>query len=173
MINEGNDFLRAGSGDDYYIFAPGFGNDTIDNQDGGVDWIIFTDTLTIDVIEFYQENDDLLIKIVGASDQITVLNWFLGETYQVDYVMPAGSYGLTPTQVNQMLENGGGGGTVGEGEELIPDESTFDSVLNGTDASEQVMGTFGKDLLKGYDGDDNLFGLTAMTGFPEATAKIS
>jgi len=155
----GNDFLRAGSGDDIYVFSPGSGADTIDNQDGGQDWLIFTDTLTMDVLEFYQADDDLLILVVGGTDQVTVLNWFADPEVQIDYIQPAGGIGMSPAQINLILENGGEDGTTGEGEELIPDESTFDAVFNGTDADEQIVGTYGHDLVKGHDGDDQLFGL--------------
>lgn len=152
----GADYLRGGSGDDIYVFTPGSGADIIDNQDGGTDWLIFTDTLTIDTLSFYREGDDLVIRVTGSDDQVSVFDWFINDDARIDYIQPAEGTGMTPSQIEQRLETGGGEDT-GEGEELIPDESVFDNVLNGTDDAEQVAGTNGSDLLRGYGGDDQLF----------------
>lgn len=155
----GDDFLRGGSGNDTYVFNPGSGADTINNRDGGVDWLIFTETLTLDSLEFYQEGENLVIRVTGTEDQVAVLDWFADADARLAYIQPAQGDGMQPSQVEQLIGNNDGGDiSEGEGEELIPDESSFSYIGEGTDASEQVIGTYGDDLLKGYDGDDQLFG---------------
>lgn len=99
----GDDFMRGGTGNDIYIFSPGSGHDTIDNQDGGTDWLLFTDSLTEDVLEYYRDGDDLVINVTGSDDMVTVLNWFEDEGYQLTYIQPSGGYGIPATEINDLV----------------------------------------------------------------------
>ena len=102
----GDDFMRGGSGNDYYLYSPGAGVDTIDNQDGGMDWIIFTDDLSEERLSFLRNGDDLVIQVdQDPASQVIVTNWFLGDTYQVDYVMPAGGYGIPAATITQIANS--------------------------------------------------------------------
>jgi Ca2+-binding RTX toxin-like protein len=153
----GNDTLAGGAGNDIYVYRPGSGADTIINGDGGTDWLIFTDDITSDRLTYLQSGDDLIIRVDGdEASQVTVTNWFLGDDYQLSFVQPSGESAVTAAQINTLFSTTDPG--TGDGLE-VPDESTFDSVVTGTAAGEQVVGSSGSNLLKGLEGDDQLFGL--------------
>ena len=75
----GNDILTGGNGNDLYYFTKGFGRDTIVGTGGGFDNIYF------DGIDFNQvgsgltkHNNNLILKVSGTDDQITIQDFFLG-----------------------------------------------------------------------------------------------
>ena len=75
----GNDILIGGSGNDLYYFNKDFGKDTIVNTGGGYDNIYF------DGISFNQVgraltkmNDDLILKVSGSTDELTIKDFFTG-----------------------------------------------------------------------------------------------
>ena len=83
--NAGNDTLSGGNGDDTYIFNLGDGQDVIDNQDkqGGFDQIVFGAGIDRHHLWFEQSGYDLVLKLVGTTDQMTFQNWFAVEGQQV------------------------------------------------------------------------------------------
>lgn len=107
----GDDWLRGGAGSDIYVVRPDNGKDAIDNSTSdGTDWIIFTDTLTTDLLNYYKVDDNLEIRVSGTSQVVTILGWFLGANYQVDYVQPAGGTGISANQISQMAIDDSSGG---------------------------------------------------------------
>lgn len=151
----GDDTLVGGTGDDTYVYGSGAGADTIDNQDGGTDWLIFNDDITSDRLAFIQSEDDLVIRIDDdETTQVTVTGWFTDASYQLSYVQPSGENAMTAAQINALFSTGGP--TTGDTLE-VPDESTFDNVNTGTASAEQVIGSNDNDLLKGLEGNDQLF----------------
>ena len=75
---KGNDILEGGKGDDTYIFGRGDGNDTLIDSDGN-DTIKFKAGINKDDLVFTRTGDkkhDLLIKIKGSNDSITVKDMF-------------------------------------------------------------------------------------------------
>lgn len=69
----------GGSGNDLYYFNKDFGKDTIVNTGGGYDNIYF------DGISFNQVgraltkmNDDLILKVSGSTDELTIKDFFTG-----------------------------------------------------------------------------------------------
>jgi Ca2+-binding RTX toxin-like protein len=97
----GNDSLSGGLGDDIYVYRPGSGADVIDNSDGGVDWLIFTDDLTSDCLAYYRLGDDMVIRIdEDATKQVTVKAWYAGAP--LSYIQPAGGYGLSASTIESM-----------------------------------------------------------------------
>jgi Ca2+-binding RTX toxin-like protein len=183
----GNDLLIGGSGNDIYVFRPGSGQDTINNSIGedGVDWLIFTDGLTLEKLSFVREGDDLIIKVIDSTDQVTVLNWFLGNEYQIDYIQPAGGSGIPASQISEMAEesdsssddssagdgdsgstgdddSGGDGndsGSDGVSQWQPPTVDDYQNHLVGTDQAEQLYRSHQSDFIEGLNGDDQLFGL--------------
>lgn len=73
---EGDDTLSGGAGNDTYVFEKGFGRDTINDREG--DNVLEFRNITPDELQAAMENDtDLLIKISGTSDQLTIRNYDL------------------------------------------------------------------------------------------------
>ncbi|WP_435273850.1 calcium-binding protein [Psychrobium sp. nBUS_13] len=145
----GDDVLITGDGDDRVVIKDNGGHDVVHAGGNGTSGILFSDTLSIDRLNFTKDGDDLLISVDdGSSQSIRVINHFLGGDSSIAWIQPAGSYLLQTAQINQLAEGG---------EEQNND---FDSVKVGTENSEQVVGTSGKDLIQGLDGADQLFGLS-------------
>jgi Ca2+-binding RTX toxin-like protein len=100
----GNDALRGGLGDDIYVYRPGSGADRIDNSDGGVDWLIFTDDLTADRLSYWRSGDDLIARVDDdAAQQVTVQGWYTGNP--LSYIQPAGGYGISASQIESMVSD--------------------------------------------------------------------
>jgi Ca2+-binding RTX toxin-like protein len=99
----GDDFMRGGAGNDTYIYHRGCGIDTIDNQDGGTDWIVFTGDLTEDRLRFVKAGDDLEIRIKDSPpERLIVVNWFLNDTYPAAYIRPADGSELSAETVTRL-----------------------------------------------------------------------
>jgi Ca2+-binding RTX toxin-like protein len=142
----GDDTLVGGTGDDVYVLGGDAGSDVVDNAGGGNDGIFFTDGVGRERLSFDRDGDDLLIFIDGgATPAVRVTNHFLGGDAAIDYVQPDGGFMLTTAQINQIVNNGTGGG--------------FEHTITGTAASEQLVGSAGTDLVMGLAGDDSLFGM--------------
>ena len=140
----GDDTLIGGADSDIYVYGAEDGADTIDNSGGGTDWLIFTDGITGDRLIYLQDGNDLIIRVDGdETTQVTVTDWFVGSDYQIDYIQPDGGYGIPAAEIANLLTTGG----------------SFDTVVDGTSAGEQLVGTSGADQLNGFAGDDQLFGL--------------
>jgi Ca2+-binding RTX toxin-like protein len=143
----GNDILAGGAGNDIYVYRPGSGSDTIINNDGGTDWLIFTDDITEDRLTYHRVDDNLLIKIDGSdTTMVTVQDWFKGPEYQVTYIQPAGGYGIPAAQIESLLS-------------VDSSSATFSTPMAGSQTGTTLTGTSGDDQLTGTEGDDLLFGL--------------
>ncbi|MCU7840567.1 MAG: hypothetical protein KZQ94_14455, partial [Candidatus Thiodiazotropha sp. (ex Troendleina suluensis)] len=164
----GDDALVGGRGDDTYIFRAGDGQDLIDNRGGGVD------TLQFEGIAFNQvasglmrSGDNLILRVSGGSDQVTLQHYFQGGDHAVDRIsfisggelsaeQIFGAFGLTnpdpsgsPDYPGLPDEQGYGTVTVGDAADA--------SYLAGSDADFIDAGA-GDDLLQGRSGDDYLIG---------------
>ncbi|WP_420970809.1 calcium-binding protein [Bradyrhizobium sp. B120] len=71
----GNQYLAGGSSDDTYMFGHGSGHDTIDDQ-GGV--VSFKSDVGAGDLVWSKLGNDLLIKIKGSNDSLTILGEFGG-----------------------------------------------------------------------------------------------
>lgn len=84
-----DDTLIGGSGSDTYVFAVGDGSDTIYNADPDAS-SSDEDVLEIAGITDYRDlwfsesNDDLVVRVLGTSDQITIKNWFAADNNSWD-----------------------------------------------------------------------------------------
>jgi Ca2+-binding RTX toxin-like protein len=78
----GNDTLIGGDGGDTYVFGRGGGGDTIYNydDDGAQDAVQFADNVVHTDLWFKKTGRDLLIKILGTTDTLTVKDWFVNTT---------------------------------------------------------------------------------------------
>ncbi|MEW8203416.1 MAG: calcium-binding protein [Candidatus Thiodiazotropha endolucinida] len=164
----GNDQLVGGRGNDTYIFNAGDGQDIIDNLGGGLD------TLRFEGIDFYQvasglmrSGDNLILRVSGGSDQVTLRDYFKGGDHAVDRIVFASGGELSSSQlfgVFGVTDPDPAGSPDYSG---LPDERNYgtvtlggagnDNYLAGSDADFIDAGA-GDDLLDGGVGNDYLIG---------------
>ncbi|MEH6528115.1 MAG: Ig-like domain-containing protein, partial [Sneathiella sp.] len=82
----GDDTISGGQGADSYIFTRGDGQDVIDDNasDGASDTLVLDTGIDHDQLWFEQTGDDLLISVIGTSDQITVENWYAAADNKIE-----------------------------------------------------------------------------------------
>ncbi|MGH8624470.1 MAG: calcium-binding protein [Gammaproteobacteria bacterium] len=157
----GNDTLNGGGGDvvwwatngnDTYLFGRGSGQDTITDYDttaaGDVDTIVFKPGISPGDISINRSGNDLVLSINDTSDQLTVKDYFYGETnlYTVSWLS---TKELNPYKIEKIKF---ADGTVWNYEDLMSE------TINGTGGAGSLYGYDGNDQLNGLDGNDDLHG---------------
>lgn len=100
---DGNDTLFGGAGDDNYYYAAGSDSDVIDNVGGGTDWLFFNG-IASNRLGFHRDGDDLIVRVDGdATQQVRVLNHFLGGEHAIAYVQPASGFAIPASQIPGLL----------------------------------------------------------------------
>jgi Ca2+-binding RTX toxin-like protein len=157
--NEGSDTLLGGRGNDTYLFYSGDGGDTIDNTGGGIDVLRFED------IDFGQvssglmrSGDDLILRVSGSSDAVTLKSFFLGGDAAIDRVEFASGGEITSDQFFSVfgLNNPDSAGSPDY--QGMPDERNFGTYVSGTADGDTIIASSGADLIDGGAGDDWLQG---------------
>jgi len=138
----GDDMLIGDAGDDAYIIGANDGHDALDVSGGGQD-IAHLQGVNANQLTFFQEGDDLLIKVDdGTSQSIRVLNHFLGGESALDYLNTGDGSWLSTTDINALIDSG-------------PIESEL-SLIIGTEGNDQLVGTEADDIITALAGDDTL-----------------
>lgn len=164
---DGNDALIGGAGDDDYVY--GGGQDTVDAADGGFDGVFFNAGIDGSRLGFSRDGDDLVITVdADPASTVRVTNHFLGGEAAIDFVQPDGGSMLDTAAINALVAGGAGGGdpggggpdtdAPGSGDPGSGDNGDYTSVVEGTAAGEQLLGTNDRDLIRGLGGADTLFG---------------
>jgi Ca2+-binding RTX toxin-like protein len=104
----GNDTMTGGLGNDTYLVNRNEGQDTISENDGTVgnnDRLLYGATINpLDLVLSRQVND-LRIAIHGATDQVTVQNWYSAPTTaQVETIQAGNGATLLNTEVDQLIQ---------------------------------------------------------------------
>lgn len=103
---QGVDFLEGGAGSDIYIVNRDSGVDYITNEDtvaGDIDRVRFVDAIMRAELWFSQNNNDLLIELLGTQTSVVVQGWFDPTTpQQVDFIETI-SYQIDKTQVGALV----------------------------------------------------------------------
>jgi Ca2+-binding RTX toxin-like protein len=100
----GNDTLSGDTGNDTYLFTIGNGADSISNYDlssSSIDVLQF-ENISYENLWFSRSSNDLKINIVGTNDQVTISNWYINNSYQLDQIY-AGSSLLSNDEVDQLV----------------------------------------------------------------------
>jgi len=153
----GNDLMYGNSGNDTYVFGRGYGQDTIDNHDTGVnkvDVVLFNSDVLSSEVSMSRVNTNLVLKIDGTSDSLTLLSYFDQDA--------AGNYKLeeikfsdgTVWTINDVKAR------VLQGNSTAQTLTAYASndVINGGGGNDYVYGKAGSDSIFGEDGDDRLYG---------------
>jgi Ca2+-binding RTX toxin-like protein len=156
--NKGDDYLVGSYGDDFYYFELGDGKDVISEFDSvyeqprpevaandaegtGDDSIVFMPGIEIDQLDFTREGLNLKISVYETEDELTLTNWFLDDTWQVEFLsFPIlGRYDI---RYQGFYESA----------------SYLSDWLGGDENSNTLHGLDWKDILSGRQGDDFLYG---------------
>ena len=149
----GNDTLDGGAGDDVlsgdlgtdtYVFGRGYGKDTINNFEsiyGGTGTLQFNADVKPEDIQASRQGNDLVLKIAGTDDAITIKNHFVATYtyYSTSY------YGYQLGQVTFA------DGTIWAG-------SAIPLYYAGTPSSETISGSSNADIFGSSAGSDTLYG---------------
>jgi Ca2+-binding RTX toxin-like protein len=128
----GNDALDGGAGNDSFIFATGYGQDTISDM-SGTDVITMGSGLTTTDVKIWRDTSNLYVGITGTSDVLTVQGW----------------YDLTTNRVESIKFADG----------TIWNTTTLAAApFFGTAGADSLAGTIGNDMLSGFSGNDALNG---------------
>ena len=146
----GNDVLEGGTGDDTYIFKQGYGQDIIRETyyalDSHYDIVQFGAGLTPATMDIVRKGNDLVFKVNGSSDRLTIENQFdrVGEIDSVEeFQFDNGATVWTKEDVKRYLLKV----TSTEGDDHIVGYSW-------TGQDDTLDGGLGHDLLEGGFGDD-------------------
>ncbi len=149
----GNDTMRGGDSSDTYVFGIGSGADRIEESIGNHnfdddDRVEFTPGITQSDVTFERDADDLIIRINGTADQLTIAGQFdnyVGFTdHDVETFHFADGSVVTKAAIQTQLTTGTGG----------------DDVVRGFHTNDTLIGGTGNDSLYGADGSDTyLFNL--------------
>ncbi|MBD2496754.1 calcium-binding protein [Nostoc sp. FACHB-280] len=143
----GNDTLVGGTGDDTYIFKQGYGQDVIQEDEYGLnsfyDIVKFGVGLTLQTIDIVRQGDDLIFKVKGSSDRLTIKNQFgVYEAYAIEeFQFDNGAVVWTKEDIKQHLLKST------DGDDYIAGYSW--GIRN-----ETLDGGLGNDTLIGGTGDD-------------------
>ncbi len=149
----GNDVMNGGIGDDLYL--PGTGVDAILDS-GGFDELRFGAGITPDQVERFRIdwNGDLILRVLGSIDQVTIAGWFSSPDNQIERVVfdDGTVWDAATTSVQRSI------GT--EGDDFLFGSYYFGGLLEGRGGNDQLYGGIGNDTFDGGTGNDILYGLT-------------
>lgn len=144
----GNDTLSGGNGADIYKFGKGSGQDTINNYDTdaigvNADTVLLGAGITTTGVTLTRFYDDLVIRLNGSDDVLTVSGYFSATQAALEFVKFADGTSWDKTTVTTKLSTAAAPAGV---------------TLNGTAGAETLTGGLGNDTLDGGAGNDILNG---------------
>jgi len=96
--------LTGLGGNDTYLYSRGGGQDTVIDNAGTADSLLFGATVNpLDLVLTRQAND-LRLAIHGSTDQVTIQNWYGGATNQTETIQAGNGQALLNTQVEQLIQ---------------------------------------------------------------------
>ncbi|MCC2640052.1 MAG: protein of unknown function, putative Hemolysin-type calcium-binding protein [Nitrospira sp.] len=154
---EGDDTL-VGIGDNTFVFGRGYGHDTVRM---GTQWHAHTGLDQVEFLsdiapaDFILENhaDDLVVKINGTTDQLTLESYFISSSNRVDqFVFADGTiWGLNDVESRVLTFVGS------EADDIF--YGTFgNDTIRGLGGNDQIRTSLGNDTLDGGTGNDFLEG---------------
>ena len=161
----GVDTLDGGSGNDNYVFAKGYGADTISSYDGDAEKVDTLNLTALNAADVTLERDgaDLLVRVNGTGDSMRVSNHFVGDAvagYQIDKIGFAdGSFWDQAAIKAQVLVSTDEDDVMrGFDSDDVLDASLGEDTVYAAGGNDTVDGGAGADALYGEDGDDLIRG---------------
>ncbi|WDE02581.1 calcium-binding protein [Thalassomonas actiniarum] len=151
--NIGNDTLNGGQGNDTYFFAPGYGQDVVEDN-SGIDKLVFDVGIIQDMLNISRDGDNIIIALTAmdgslSGDSITLNNVFANMDNRIESVEFADGSTMTANEIHAAAE-------AESNEPLVITQG--DDVLNGTSGADVIDGLGGNDQIYGKAGDDQLQG---------------
>ncbi len=147
---EGNDTLDGGTGTDTYIFAKGWGKDSIiENVSAGeTNTIIFQDAVLDNLIFELDMSGSLYISTKDGNDRVQIWNYFSDNPYHDNYqIFLADNTLLDRQQVENFLHK------ASQWDDKLY-ASVSGSRLDGLEGDDRLYGNSGNDILIGGSGND-------------------
>ena len=167
----GNDTLSGGIGADSYVWGLGAGADVIVET---IDGTAAIDTLRVGVgltaadLTLNQIGNDLLVRVRGGADQVTVRSHFAGSPIE-RFTFEDGSNWTAAdiaARVTNELTDGADVYTGTSGNDVVDGRGGSDTIrsmagqdsISGGDGGDWLYGGDGNDVIEGGAGDDELYG---------------
>ena len=102
-----NRFFGGTGNDKYSNFGKKGSQDTITDYDttvGNHDTVMFDSGVSADQLWFMRSTDDLEISVIGASDKVTIKNWYLGDAYHIESFVTSDAKQLIHTDVERLVQ---------------------------------------------------------------------
>ena len=194
-----NDRLYGYDGNDAYLFGIGAGQDIVldfDSAIGNADTIQLGAGIVPAGLSFSRVDKDLVIKILGTTDQLTIQSFYADSAYSIERLRFAdgtvwdaetikdqgrqvlqgtsgndlvGPVNAVATNPHQWIFGGAGDDRLsGDAGDLIGKFTVAgDDKVFGEDGHDQLYGGGQNDILDGGTGNDRLLGDTFLNGFQE------
>lgn len=146
----GNDTLKGGSGDDTYIFAKGYGNDTIIDSEG-LNTLRFKGLKPSDILVNGTDEYDAAITIKGTNDTLVIKDFRKGEEYR-NYDLEFNGVKMHVTDKGSPFRHIYGG----NGDDVLK-AVVDDSVMHAFGGDDTVYGSKGDDIIYGNEGSDTIY----------------
>ncbi|GGY41221.1 beta strand repeat-containing protein [Pseudoduganella albidiflava] len=155
----GKDYLAGGTGADVYVFGKGSGQDTVYNHDGdavgaNADKVLLGTGITTAGVKLLRSNSDLVLKLNGTNDQLTIQNYFTTDGSTASAVETI-EFADGTSWDTAMVKSKVLAGTASH--DAITGYGTADS-LSGLDGNDGVQGNGGNDTVAGGNGADTVYG---------------
>ncbi|MBB3221963.1 beta strand repeat-containing protein [Pseudoduganella umbonata] len=155
----GKDYLAGAAGADVYLFGKGSGQDTVYNYDSdavgaNADKVLLGAGIATTGITLLRSYNDLVLKINGTDDQLTVQGYFSSDATTASVVetiqFADGTIWNVATVKSKVL-------AATASNDTITGYASADS-LSGLDGNDTVQGNGGNDTMAGGTGADTLYG---------------
>ena len=146
----GNDVLKGGSGNDTYIFAKGYGSDTIIDTNG-VNTLRFKGLNPNDISVNGIGEYDATITIKGTNDKLVIKDFHKGEAY-ANYDLEFDGVKMNVTDKGSPFKHIFGG----NGDDVLK-AVVDDSIMHAFGGNDTVYGSDGNDIIYGNDGNDAIY----------------
>lgn len=143
----GNDTLIGGEGNDTYLFNRGTGQDVILNASVDMtqqDTLCFGVGINVTDIRFRHTGNDLQVWLLYSTDQITIKDWYLGNSHQIQKFVTSNGAVLYRGDVERLVNV--------MATEVAP--SVIDSIVDVIWTEGPTPRTFDGSIERSFKGDD-------------------
>lgn len=99
---QGNDTITGGTGNTNYQFARGDGTDTVSDT-GGMDTFAFDSSVSHTQLWFTQSSNDLVVTVVGTTDQVTFSGWFSSSANHIETISCGDGFSIDDSSVATLV----------------------------------------------------------------------